>query len=297
MDKERAKFVLKSFRPDGADSQDGDFAEALLMATEDRELGGWLIRERAFDAEFAEALARVDLPEGLRESVLLAMVQDGNDFPKVDMEAEGKWIGALASIEVPVGLRERVLEAMERTVIVEKSVFPWRRLGIPLAAAAGIALAFVFVSPNKSNLAPVAETDGRVLVEAVQAGFVRAFESPIFSLDENGREMPKLISYLRKNGLPCGEGYLPPGLKNCKGLGCRELMIDGKRGTLICFDDENGTVHLVIFKRGDVEGNLPGMDNPNFEQTGNWAKASWQKGEYVFSLMGLRDEGKLTGFF
>ncbi len=40
MDKERAKFVLQSFRPDGADVDDIDFAEALVLATKDRELGG-----------------------------------------------------------------------------------------------------------------------------------------------------------------------------------------------------------------------------------------------------------------
>ena len=128
---------------------DLDFAEALQLATSDRELGEWLMRERAFDAEFAEALARVDLPEGLRESVLLAMVQDGAGLPKADAGVEDEMISAVAGIEIPDGLRAQIIEAMERTVKAERPIFGWKRFGIPLAAAAGIALAFLFVEKGK----------------------------------------------------------------------------------------------------------------------------------------------------
>jgi len=56
MDKEQAKFILRSFRPDGSDVNDKDFSEALALAMEDRELGEWLAAERAFDASLADAL-------------------------------------------------------------------------------------------------------------------------------------------------------------------------------------------------------------------------------------------------
>ncbi len=297
MDKDKAKFVLQSFRPDGADSQDVDFAEALQLATEDRELGEWLVRERAFDAEFAEALARVDLPAGLRENVLLAMVQDGGDFPKVDMVEEGKWITAMAGIEVPEGLRERILVAMDQTAKVHKQGFGWKRIGIPLAAAAGIAMAFVAIRENSIGSDPVVKNDQRIPVKAVAAGFVRTIESPIFSLDKLSPEMPKLVTYLREKGLPCGEGYLPPGLRGSKGLGCRELIIDGVKGSLICFDEENGTVHLVILRKQDIQGDLPGISHPVIEQAGDWASATWEKDDYVFTMMSLRDKSKFEGFF
>ncbi len=295
MDKEKAKFVLESFRPDGADTHNKDFAEALHLATEDRELGQWLVRERAFDAEFAEALARVDLPEGLRESVLLAMVQDGGDFPKVDMAEEGKWIRAMAGIEVPEGLRERVLTAMEQTSKVDTTGFVWKSLGLPLAAAAGIAMAFILIRGDEPGR--LADSVERVSIEAVQAGFVRTFESPTFSLDESGQDAPHLVTHLRKLNLPCGGGFLPPGLKDCKGLGCRELLIDGKKGSLICFDDDSGPVHLVIFRRSDIECDLPGLKTPEMGQSGGWARASWAEGNYVFTMMSLRDKSGMDEFF
>ncbi len=286
---------MRSFRPDGADALDADFAEALQMATGDRELGEWLMRERAFDAEFAEALARVDLPEGLRESVLLAMVTDGAGFPKVDLEAERKMIRAMATIEVPAGLRGHILEAMERTTKIEHGKFGWKRFGIPLAAAAGIALAFVFVEGKPRD--GIVTTQRPITIKAVQAGFVRTFESPIFSLDQENNHTPHLMSYLRDKGLPCGQGFLPPGLIGVKGLGCRELVIDGKRGSLLCFDDAGGTVHLVIFRKKDVGCKLPDMKSPMLEQSGHWAEASWVNGDYVFVLLGMREKQSLAALF
>lgn len=297
MDKERARFVLRSFRPDGADTQDVDFAEALHLATSDRELGEWLMRERAFDAEFAEALARVELPEGLREKVFLAMVKDGGGFPNADSKMDEMMIASIAEIRIPESLRGRVIEAMEHTSKIERGNFGWKRVGIPIAAAAGIALAFFMWDVDKPDSRVVKNPSNTIPVEAVQAGFVRLFESPLFSLDEEIQEMPHLISYLRDKGLPCGGGYLPPGLVGVKGLGCRELVIDGKRGSLICFDTEKGTVHLVIFQRSDVRGELPDIEHPVIEQSGDWARASWRKEKYAFSLMAVSDKDSIARFF
>ena len=53
MDKEQAKFILESFRPDGADAHDETFAAALQLAVEDRDLCEWLTHERSTDAKFA----------------------------------------------------------------------------------------------------------------------------------------------------------------------------------------------------------------------------------------------------
>lgn len=296
MDKERARFVLRSFRPEGADADDADFAEALRLATSDRELGQWLVRERAFDADFAEALARVDLPGGLREDILLAMVQDDRDVRGPDPEEEAAMIRAMAAIKVPDGLRERVMDSMERSAARPTAVPFFNRFALPLAAAAGVAFAFILMTRDGPEEVKVLADQG-IPVEAVQAGFIRTFESPIFSLDETGHDAGHLVSFLKGKGLPCGDGMIPPGLRGVKGLGCRELEIDGKKGSLICFDEKNGTVHLIIFKREDVDGDLPGIASPVIEQEGDWAKAKWEKGAYAFCLMGMRESEKLARFF
>lgn len=295
MDKEQARFILRSFRPDGADAGDLDFAEALKLAVENRELGEWLAGERAFDAAFASALGAVDLPGHLREDIFACLAGERGDFPQAEDMNDAAWIGALASIQPPTSLRDEVLAAMDRTGNrdrVKISIF--RRAAIPLAAAAGIALAF-FITRSASPMSAV--KSGIVPISAVQAGFIRTFESPLFSLDEKREDQDVLVKHLQERELPC-PCCLPPGLRNVKGIGCRELVIDGKRGSLICFDErENGVVHVVIFRREDVSGELPQMSHPAFAQSGNWATARWQDGENVFLLMSHTEVSKLTALF
>ncbi|MEY4568816.1 MAG: hypothetical protein RLZZ398_255 [Verrucomicrobiota bacterium] len=295
MDKEQARFVLRSFRPDGADAGDPDFAEALKRAVENRELGEWLADERAFDAEFAMALGAVDLPGQLREDIFACLAGERGDFPQAEDMNDAAWIGALASLEPPAFLRDQVIAAMERTDVREVvRVSFLRRAAIPLAAAAGIALAF-FISRPADSTALVKTSS--VPIDAVQAGFIRTYESPLFNLDEKREDHRLLVQNLEERKLPC-PCCLPPGFRNVKGIGCRELVIDGKRGSLICFDErENGVIHVVIFRREDVSGELPDKKRPIFTQCGSWATARWQQGDNVFLLMSHTEVEKLTALF
>jgi len=296
MDKEQARFILRSFRPDGADVDDKDFAEALALATENRELGEWLADERSFDAAFAKALSSVKLPETLRQDILGCLAGERGDFPQATDGRDAALIGALASIQPPPALREEILAAMDRTAVAVRTHKPlWRRFGVPLAAAAGVALAF-FLTRGDSPPSTVAG-NGPLPVDVVQAGFIRTFESPLFSLDEEREDHQALLNNLKSRKLPC-PGCLPPGLVNVKGIGCRELVIDGKSGSLICFDErENGIVHLVIFRREDVCGELPQRDHPQFAQKGHWAAARWEDDRNVFILIGATDVAKLATLF
>lgn len=295
MDKEQARFILRSFRPDGADVNDKDFAEALALAMENRELGEWLAEERAFDAAFASALASVELPENLRHDILGCLAGERADFPQAEDARDAALIGALSSIHPPSALREDILAAMERTAQAGRTKNPfWKRLAVPLAAAAGIALA-VFLTRHDEK--PAVVSHGPISVDVVQAGFIRTFESPLFSLDETREDQRELIAHLKSRELP-SPCELPPGLANVKGIGCRELIIDGKRGSLICFDErETGIVHLVIFRREDVCGDLPSGCHPSFAQTGHWAVARWQDDGNIFILIGNTDIRKLAALF
>lgn len=298
MDKEQARFILRSFRPDGADAGDQDFAEALKLALENRELGEWLASERAFDAAFAKALASVDLPEHLREDILACLAVERGDFPQAEDTADAAWIGALASIQAPANLRADVLAAMDRTLsakpVAKGKISIFRRAAIPLAAAAGIALAFLVTRPAAPELPPASN---RIPISAVQAGFVRTFESPQFDLETKNPQHVALIQHLKDRNLPC-PSCLPPGLGNVDGLGCRELVIDGKRGSLICFNrGADGLVHMVIFHREDLDGSFPDITHPEFAKNGEWATARWQHGDKVFLLLEKGQGEKLAALF
>lgn len=299
MDKEQARFVLCSFRPDGADAGDGEFADALRLSAEDRELGEWLADERAADSAFAKALGSVVVPERLRGAILAGRGADFGGLPQAETDADAAMIGAFASIQPSSSLRGELLTAMHRTAL-EKNSPPsrWGHAAWPMAAAAGIALAFFLTGrtdPARSTLAT--NPPNTVPVEVVQASFIRTFESPLFSMDENAGKPGRVMKILEEKNLPCPT-CLPPGLVGVKSIGCRELLIDGKRGSLVCFDEaENGMVHLVIFKREDVCGDLPGRDRPAMSQNGPWAVARWVDEGHVFVLLGSRPMEKLAGLF
>jgi hypothetical protein len=297
MDKAQARFILQSFRPDGADVDDHDFAEALALAVEDRELGEWLAHQRAFDAAFANALASIKLPESLRRNILGCLAAERGDFPQVEDERDAAMVGALASIQVPQALRNRILTAMDRSVAGPQpaKIRPlWPKLAVPLAAAAGVTLAFL-VTSNAGK--PAITKSQRVHVDLVQAGFIRTFESPLFSLDETWEDPNELADYLKSRKLPC-PGCLPPGLVGVQSIGCRELVVDGKKGSMICFDEQEvGSVHLIIFRREDVSGSLPQREHPSFAQEGNWASARWEDDRHVFLLVGATEVRKLAGLF
>jgi hypothetical protein len=301
MDKEEAKFLLGSFRPDGADAGDEDFAAALQLAAEDRELGEWLAGERAMDAAFAVALGSVSAPASLKENILGLETSGFGGIPQAESGLDAWMIGGLASLPAPDCLRGRVLASMATTVQGRQPVVRWwRKAAWPAAAAAGVGLAFLFTIDRNVSPVPAAAVipaSTTVPVDVVQASFIRTFESPLFGFDEHRQPHGELVQILEKQKLPCAK-RLPPGLVGAQGEGCRELLVDGKRGSLVCFDEPvNGRVHLVIFRRSDVCGELPARDHPALSQHGPWAVARWIDGDQVYVLLGSRPLEKLASLF
>ncbi len=70
MDNEEAKFILRAYRPNGADATDVKFAGALGQAKGDPVLGKWFDRELAFDRSIAGKIRSMAPPAGLRDSIL-----------------------------------------------------------------------------------------------------------------------------------------------------------------------------------------------------------------------------------
>ncbi|MEP4078524.1 hypothetical protein [Haloferula sp.] len=318
MDKEKARFILSCFRPDGADAADPEFAAALQLAAADRELGEWLAKERSQDAQFADMLGKLPLPDDLREEIMAGLAAERGDRPETD-GLDASLIGALATVHPPAELKSEILAAMQQSAQSSASesastVTPfdgkkssgssWWRFGLPLAAAAGIALAFV-VGKNPSGSVTSDGPDitssfpsGQALpVSFVQEQSIAAMNSG-GGLDLRSTDHEALFEYVREAGSPCAAGCLPEGLIDVDGKGCRVIEIDGRTGAIICFErTKNETVHLVVFRRADVSGELPGGSDPMLEQKGKWATARWEEGNRVFVLMGKTDTEHLRELF
>ncbi len=70
MDKQEAKLLLHSYRPDGRDASDPAFAEALALAGQDAELGRWLEGECELDKVIGQRLREFPVPPDLRQAVI-----------------------------------------------------------------------------------------------------------------------------------------------------------------------------------------------------------------------------------
>jgi len=131
----------------------------------------------------------------------------------------------------PPGLRGEILAAMGRTTVKQPSNKILWRFGLPAAAAAGIALAFLLSGPGSepadSLVTNLPAAGGVVLagnlltISSVQDGFIKAFESesPNFVLDLKNRDHQALFDHLKSAKLPCPTRCLPNGLKDADGVG------------------------------------------------------------------------------
>lgn len=301
MDKQRAKLILQSFRPDGADVDDCAFAEALHLAASDRELGEWLSHERAFDAEFSQALHDIAIPQTLRDDILSTLATHSDSIPPANDTLDASLIGALATMQPPAGLRENILSSMEasRAVVTmpRKKAPVWRRLGIPLAIAAGVALALAVASRQSGPRPASLAAHQTIPMDAVKVAFIRTLESPDFDLDVINNNPGQVLNALKTRDLPC-PCCIVPGLENGKTIGCRELLVDGMRGSIVCFQiGEGGVVHMVIFPRDCIGCPLPTIDHPKMSQSGKWATATWQHDDNAYMLLTDSPADQLSALF
>jgi len=274
-----AKWILSSYRPDGADIDDSAFAEALKLAAEDRELGEWLSSSRAWDAEFVKAIESIEIPESLREEIELVMTMDASE--NLHGEIDGLFSGALSSIQAPAGLRDEILAAMQLETNVSETSQPkniaiWKWM--PYAAAAVLLLTAVLIfNPRDGDGAngpgDITAGDGieevddqdlnnqstvqKVQIEAVNFLNTKFHKNGDHGFDRKAEELGDLAQaqeWLTKNDAPSTKVF-PEALSKMKMMGCRKLVLkDGKEASLICFyGKDKKPVHMFVLDAKDIK--------------------------------------------
>ncbi len=297
MDKEQAKFMLQSFRPDGADAEDPAFEKALSFIASDRELGEWLAKERAQDAAFAQALSEIKIPEDLRETIFKVLAE-GETQQNLGFDSD--FISALASTQPPEGLRDQILNAME----IEKNMirpahksWGWRKLSSVTAAAAAITLAVFLMFSNGGNA--IANTS----IHHVHSSAISMLSSPLFKLDLKDSKQSEIYEWLDSENFPTPDA-LPQGLQDLDGVGCKYLSIGEQEanGSLICYRlDDDTTVHLIVMDKDEIKENIGGLSEASqiCEQhsESNWATTQWADDEQIFFLLSKTDPSLLASLF
>lgn len=257
MDKDHAKFILHSYRPDGADANDSDFTEALQLAAKDRALGEWLANERANDAVFSVALKTIDIPDRLREEILAVLEHDQRADSSLESDADfdadfdAVFFGAVAGIQSPTGLRDEILSAMEVEFQLDKpesmnSPRKWIRFGWMAAIAATIIFGVVSLNSLPVRNGPQLE----VVNAQVQTGkFINV--SKEIEYDHDTLEGVNL--WLEGKGLPKAD-TIPNGLIQTQTKGGRKIVFDnGLEASVIVFEKEDvGDFYLMILEDESV---------------------------------------------
>jgi hypothetical protein len=298
MDSKEAKFILQSFRPDGADATDPAFAEALALATEDRELGAWLAQERATDAAFAAALNEVEIPDDLREHILAVLA--GGETSEEYSEMDAAFVGALASVKPPEGLRDQILTAMkmEQEGVIPIGVAPRRNWKRPLAIAAAVVFgAFAALQVTKGP----DRIDGALNAQNVEQFTIQTLGNSMFSLDQKNENPLVLVNWLEERQVPAPK-TIPVGLSQSPGIGCKVLELNDKKAALICFKlDDGAVVHMVTLDRADIEGVLPAIAGAKGACKGckvsGWSSVAWEDDGRAYLLMGKMEPSELADVF
>jgi hypothetical protein len=72
MNREEAKYILRSYPPGGCDAEDPQFREALEMLKQDPELASWFEQEQAIDANLSRKFTSFPVPPSLKGQLLAA---------------------------------------------------------------------------------------------------------------------------------------------------------------------------------------------------------------------------------
>lgn len=324
MDNEQAKFLLQSFRPDGADAGAEEFAEALKLAAEDRELGEWLAQERADDAAFAKALNEIEIPESLREEILSVLEHDGDQLP-IDDDFESLFAGGLDNITPPPGLRDQILASMEVEKAAQRSevedakvtdISAWRWLSVAgLAAALAVG---VFVTTQRDDRAgndalakngsgSVAPAIGQqVAVHYATQQMASMLKDPaLIGLNTEMNQTVKALSFLEENKSPV-PSKLPPGLEDAKLVGCKNVFLEnGLPVSLMCFEKEGvGMIHLIALDKKMLSDSdeLSSIKNISLKNCYSCKRTSfniahWNDGDITYMILTKAEREQMVELF
>ncbi len=272
MDKEKAKWLLASYRPDGSDAEDPLFAEALALVLKDQELGEWLAAERAADVAFARGLGSVEVEPLLKDRLTRVLMGDQPEDNDQLAEMDHALMEGLGTIEVPTDLRDRILisaGASEEAVVTNKPGV-WRKSRSILAIAAALAVGFWVVIGLQQDI----ESGNAGTVAAAEV--MNAYQGPS-QLEFRSGEFASIQAFLKEQKAMVPY-MLGPGFKGMKSIGCAEIEIKGQTASLVCFKEtKSGKVlHLIVFKKDVLEGDMGDVEHPVLEATGQMASARWR---------------------
>ena len=215
-----------------------------------------LARENA--ADFQEALHVASEDPVLR------------DWLRRELATDQAISSRLSEAPIPPNLRAKILANPPRRAL---SWMPFLAMAAVLVLVVSIG-AVVIRSPSRPALASW-QTNALSTLSEIVSG-----RKP---LDRQEPDSAALVKWLASNGNPTPDG-LPPGLAGKEALGCKALLVDGRRVSIICFHvTPTEAAHLVTTDTGGLQSPPP-EKAPLFVKSGEWETASWSADGHSYML-------------
>lgn len=188
----------------------------------------------------------------------------------------------LCAVEVPADLRESILAGVKvsRPLRWMKPFGAWAiAAAILLAAIVGSLILRETARPRLAGW----QTEGLRTITSLVNG--RA------SFDAQSHRAGELVNWLQVHDAPVAQ-RLPQNLETLEGLGCKMFLWNRELVSVVCFRrPDGGLIHLVVTKASAAADRaLEG--EPKLVQQGEWATATWRKGDmiYMLALEGSREQ-------
>ena len=248
---------LSARRPGGHDDADPAIAEALAKAGTDPALGAWAADQQRVDAAVALKLAEVDLPAGLRGTIIAG--------GKVSRRTWWRW------------LNRRSFGILRYWEVVAVAAI--------LMVCASLSLVhFLGSDPAAGNWQHVAATEvGRI-------------ESGKRPLDQTIEDMESIRRWLTEQRAPA-PGNLPAALVGLRAHGCSIVHAGKEPVSIVCFSiGGKKEVHLITVSRSHLRSSPP-EGSPHFETIDGFTTAAWSEGGIAMMLIGKVEESDLRKLF
>ncbi len=148
MNETEARLILQSYRPGLDDPEDPQFAEALRLAIENRELANWWEEERAFDQAMASQVAALPPPFGLKTRILAQAEAHAHAHAKAQVPAAfrfTRWMVGLAGAAAVLFLFVQVADVWRSRGAASSDLLP---------AYSSEMVSFVKVAPSLELMSP-----------------------------------------------------------------------------------------------------------------------------------------------
>ncbi len=262
MKRERARQLLRVFRPGGQDLSDPQMAEAWRCVKRDPALAEEFAEQRRFDGEVGAAVrALADAtvaPVDLKAAVLAIRLPAATvaQPPAGTGPAAGKIIRP-PFWRAPLGQ-------------------DWRARAV---AAAVILLLATVTALRSHRPAPLLSDLRHDLIANDWAGDPH--------VDFQSSDLGAIKTWIAQQGFTDGL-VLPAALNDLRLHGCRIIQREGRSIPLLCFGSGAKHFHLFVIDHTNFP-DLSTTDAPDFEKCGPWTTASWRFSGSTYVLTGMKN--------